>query len=530
MIRITQIKLQVEHTHEELVNKLLWLLRIDKKSLISYKIIRQSIDARKKPTLYYIYTIDANVKDELIILMRQKKNNNISQVSSAPYVFPAPGISKLSNRPVIVGSGPAGLFCTYMLARAGYVPLLIERGASVEERLTDVEKFWQTGILNSNSNVQFGEGGAGTFSDGKLNTSIKDKSGRNTEVLKLFVKFGAPAEILYENKPHIGTDLLCKVVRNIREAIIKFGGEIRFNTQLTNIYHHNNQISAIEANHQEIIDTNVLVLAIGHSARDTFEMLYELDVPMEAKSFAIGVRIEHTQALINQVQYGVDYHKLPPADYKLTAQLPNGRSVYTFCMCPGGYVVNSSSEEGKLAINGMSYHARDGENANSAVVVNVYPEDYGSEHPLAGIAFQRDLEEKAFNLVQGCIPVQRFEDYCQDIKTTQFGTVYSNAKGKIKFANLRAIFPEIIYKSLEKGIKVFDKKIAGFAANDALLSAVESRTSSPVRISRDEKCMSRISGLYPCGEGAGYAGGITSAAIDGIKVAEQIAIQYANIL
>ena len=529
MIRITQVKLHIEHTKEELLTKLLLLLRIEKAALCSYKIKKQSIDARKKPILFFVYTIDAEVKEESSVLKRLGKNANISQTTAIPYVFPSGGNTPLAHKPVIVGSGPAGLFCAYMLAKAGYQPLLIERGANVDERMKDVETFWKTGKLLENSNVQFGEGGAGTFSDGKLNTVVKDNKGRNTEVLELFVKFGAPADILYVNKPHIGTDLLCKVVRKIRDAIIKHGGMVRFHTQLTNIYCKNQILENIEINNEEKIQTEVLILALGHSARDTFEMLYRSKLNMQAKAFALGVRIEHPQSLMNQSQYGVDNETLPAADYKLTTQLTNGRSVYTFCMCPGGYVVNASSEKDRLAINGMSYHARSGPNANSAVVVNVTPKDYASEHPLAGIDFQRELEERAFRLGNGAIPIQRFEDYCKGIATTSEGSVHTSTKGKKVYANLRDIFPRELQESIEEGIYAFDKKIHGFASKDAMLSAVESRTSSPIRIPRDEHFVSSIKGIYPCGEGAGYAGGITSAAIDGIKVAEAIASMYVNL-
>jgi Uncharacterized FAD-dependent dehydrogenases len=530
MIRVTQVKLTIKHTQEALLKKLLTLLHIKEEDVLSYTIRRQSIDARKKPALFFVYTIDVEVKEERKLLKRHQKNANISKISLVPYVFPSSGERKLSHRPVVVGSGPAGLFCTYMLAKAGYKPLLIERGASVKERIKDVETFWETGELLPNSNVQFGEGGAGTFSDGKLNTVVKDSSGRNTEVLELFVKFGAPAEILYVNKPHIGTDLLCKIIHRIRTAIIKYGGEVRFHTQLTNISCNNQTLESIEVNHEETIKTEALILALGHSARDTFEMLYNVGLEMQAKSFALGVRIEHPQSLINQAQYGMEAPELPAADYKLTAQLANGRSVYTFCMCPGGYVLNASSEDKKLAINGMSYHARDGENANSAVVVNVTPKDYKSNHPLAGLAFQRSLEEKAFRLGNGCIPIQRFEDYCKGVKTTKEMTILSNTKGKAVYANIRDIFPQELQEALEEGIYAFDKKLRGFASKDAILSAVESRTSSPIRIPRKDSFLSSITGVYPCGEGAGYAGGITSAAIDGLKVAEAIASTYANLI
>lgn len=532
MLRINQLKLRPGHTREELEEKILKTLHIKSDALLDYQIQKQSIDARKKPDIFFTYTVDVKINKENSVLRRLK--NQVQKVTPNPYRPPAPGQETLNHRPVIIGSGPAGLFCAYLLALAGYRPLLLERGGSVDERLLDVEEFWGNGRLNLSSNVQFGEGGAGTFSDGKLNTLVKDAKGRNRFVLETFVKFGAPESILYEQKPHIGTDILINVVRSMRQKIEDLGGEIRFHSQMTDIFlvketaGTQSRVKGIQINGEESLDTDLLVLAIGHSARDTFRMLYEKKISMQAKSFAVGVRIEHPQSMINECQYGqADPEYLPTASYKLTAQLENGRGAYTFCMCPGGYVVNASSEEGRLAVNGMSYHGRDGVNANSAVIVTVTPEDYGSEHPLAGVEFQRRLEERAYEAGQGKVPVQCFKDFCADQVSGHFGEIVPQIKGEYTFANVRRIFPEVLGDSLEEGIRLMDHKIHGFAREDAVLSGVESRTSSPVRIERDEDFESNLGGIYPCGEGAGYAGGITSAAMDGMKTAEAVMKKYA---
>ena len=530
MIRIGQLKLQPNHTEKDLIQKLAKTLRISEKEIISYQIKKQSIDARKKPDVIFVYTVDVSVQNETQVLKRQTANN-VSIVNENPYKFKKSGEMLLSNRPIIIGSGPAGLFCAYMLAQHGYRPILFERGASVDERTVDVKSFWDTGQLKPNSNVQFGEGGAGTFSDGKLNTLVKDPFGRNKKVLEIFVENGAPEEILYINKPHIGTDILVQVVRNMRKKIIAWGGEVHFHSQLMNFELVDGKLTSIiirNENKDKIYKTETLVLAIGHSARDTFEMLYSKKLPLTAKSFAVGVRVEHKQQIINNSQYGMNspYH-LPSAAYKVTANLENGRSVYSFCMCPGGYVVNASSEEGYLAVNGMSYHARDGENANSAIIVSVTPKDYGSEHPLAGMYFQRSLEKKAHELGNGSVPVQCFGDFCKNRPTNKLGEITPQIKGAYVLSNVRAIFPENIADSLEIGIKSFDRQIQGFANDDTVLSGVESRTSSPIRIERNALFQIDKTGIYPCGEGAGYAGGITSAAMDGIKVAEKIAEKYA---
>lgn len=536
MIRIEQIKMKTSHTKAELKKKVGHILGVSGEEITGMEIIKRSIDARKKPEIYYVYTVDvalSKTKREWSILNRGK-NKNISRAEEISYTFSVcTDGNMMEQRPVVVGSGPAGLFCAYLLAKYGYRPILIEQGAPAKERRKAVETFWETGVLDIRTNVQFGEGGAGTFSDGKLNTLVKDPEGRNREVLQIFVEHGAPEEILYESKPHIGTDILIDVVQKIRKSIESYGGECRFYTKMTGIQIQDHNIVGIEIEQDgthSLLPSQTVVLALGHSARDTFAMLKKSGVFLEAKSFAVGVRVEHLQEQINLSQYGTKQHPdLPAAAYKLTAKAGNGRGVYTFCMCPGGYVVNASSEERRLCVNGMSYHGRAGKNANSAVIVTVTPEDFMGENkdPLSGIAFQRELEERAYRAGKGKIPVQCFGDFCEDKVSTGFGEILPQMKGACTFGDVRGIFPEDIAKAIQEGIQDFEHKIHGFSRNDTVLSGVEARTSSPVRITRDESMQSLgIRGLYPCGEGAGYAGGITSAAMDGIKTAESIAKQY----
>lgn len=495
-------------------------------------ILKHSIDARKKPKLYQVYTLGValrNSKQEEKVVKRCK-NNNVALQIQREYSFPQTGNQILKNAPVIIGTGPAGLFCGYMLARHGYCPILLERGYDVDTRTKDVEEYWNGGTLNPESNVQFGEGGAGTFSDGKLNTLVKDKNGRNKEVLRIFVEFGAPEQILYESKPHIGTDVLKSVVANMRNYIIENGGDVRFGSKVTGIETQDGHLSAVIVNDTDIIKTTQAVLAIGHSARDTFAYLNQLHVSMEAKAFAVGMRVEHPQQLINACMYGSEYgNRLPAAPYKLTAQTSVGRGVYSFCMCPGGYVVNASSEGGRIAVNGMSYSDRASHNANSAIIVQVTPQDYDCDGALAGIEFQRQLEEKAYELGKGKVPVQYYGDYRGNTSSVACDNTINKPciKGEYTLTNLRGLLPEACEKAFLEGMEQFDKTIHGFAADDAILSGIESRTSSPVRIHRDEELQSpTIKGLYPCGEGAGYAGGITSAAMDGILIAEKIAMQF----
>lgn len=535
MIRINQIKLPLAHSKEDILYKTAKILRVAPDKIQSWQIVKKSVDARKKPDIMVIYAVDVSVASQDKVLSGCK-GAQVQAVKTVPYKFPAEGEETLKYRPIIIGTGPAGLFCGYQLARNGYRPLILERGRCVDKRREDVEKFWQEGTLNPMSNVQFGEGGAGTFSDGKLNTLVKDKFGRNKEVLRIFVEAGAPEEILYEAKPHIGTDILCKVVRNLREQIIAWGGEVRFESQVTELCFDAGRVTGVIVNNEDKIESETVVLAIGHSARDTFEMLHAKQVPMEAKSFAVGLRMEHPRQMINKMQYGQEEHPdLPAANYKVTAQASSGRGVYSFCMCPGGYVVNASSEPGRLAVNGMSYSGRDGRNSNSAMIVTVTPEDYEGDSPLAGIAFQRKLEEKAYHIGAGAVPVETYGDYRyavtnQKEKASVIRREYPEfapaIKGAYRMAPVHDILPEALNRALVEGIDLIGQTMDGFADSGAYLSGVESRTSSPVRIMRDETGQSAVRGLYPCGEGAGYAGGITSAAMDGMLIAEKIGAKY----
>lgn len=537
MIRIQQLKLPITHTQRELERKVQRELGLRRDETVSIKIRKRSIDARKKPELYFNYVIDCHAADEEKLLKRINKKHIIS-VSEKAYQFPACGKEALQDRPVVVGAGPGGLFCALLLAEHGYRPILLEQGMDVDSRIQDVERFWKEGLLQKRSNVQFGEGGAGTFSDGKLNTLVKDKDGRNGEVLRRFVEAGADPSILYENKPHIGTDVLVRVVKNLRKEIERLGGSVRFQTQVTGFLQKGGQLTGLLTDKGETLPCSVAVFAIGHSARDTFQMLYDNGLTMEAKEFAAGFRVEHRQKDINLAQYGVeDAHPLQAASYKLTAQTKCGRGVYSFCMCPGGYVVNASSEEGRLAVNGMSYSGRDGVNSNSAIIVAVRKSDFASEHPLSGIAFQRSLEEAAYQAGGGRIPVQRLGELRRRFWQLQEENepiepdnkkppLEPMTKGAYAYADLTKILPHEMTQAFLEGMEQFSHVIAGFGDDETLVSAVESRTSSPVRIVRDKSFQSNINGIYPCGEGAGYAGGITSAAMDGIRIAEAIAVKY----
>lgn len=578
MLRLNQVKVGTEQD-VQLEKKAAEVLQVPTRDILKVKIVRQSIDARKKPQMSYSYTLDVEVKNQENVLRKFKgRENMVSLAEPVAYRFPKPGNKRLEQPPVIVGMGPAGLFCGYFLALHGYRPILLERGKCVEERQEDVVRFWETGKLDPSSNVQFGEGGAGAFSDGKLNTLVKDKDGRNGAVLKTLVQFGAKESILYEAKPHIGTDVLCQIVGRMRREIIRLGGIVRFSSCVTGIEIREGRVAGVTINQEELLPCSQLVLACGHSARDTFAMLYENGIPMEAKSFAVGLRVEHPQSMINECQYGkADPGSLGAAPYKVTAQASNGRAVYSFCMCPGGYVVNASSEEGRTAVNGMSYSGRKGKNANSAVIVSVTPEDYGSDHPLAGISFQRQLEEKAYELGMGRIPVQRYGEFKEHVALERDGEtaardvaapreetgvqgesgiqegtgvrVESDArrrlgesvlhegdvsgemlqpqcKGNYVWADVSRILPKACNEAFVEGMTAFGRQIKGYDRPDAVLSGVESRTSSPVRICRDESLQSAVRGLYPCGEGAGYAGGITSAAMDGLRIAEAMAAEY----
>ena len=527
MIRIRQIKIRVDKWNiNNLLLKVCQILKIKKDDILDFKIYKQSIDARIKSDVCYSFIVDVLVNNEEEIL----KNNQNANVSIAPkeeFVLPKKGHKKMANRLVIVGCGPAGLFAGYILSKNGYKPLIIERGKKIEERVDDVKTFWQTGKLLKDSNVLFGEGGAGTFSDGKLNTLTKDKNFLNKKVLEIFALHGANENITYVNNPHIGTDNLQKIVVNIREDIIKNGGEILFNTKLTDIKVVNGSLESITLNDEKEIPCNNLILALGHSARDTFRMLYKRGLQMEAKPFAVGLRVMHSQKMIDEWQYGKFAKYLKSANYKLTMTSKNKRGVYSFCMCPGGYVVNSSSEKGKLAINGMSYYKRDSAIANSAIVVSVNKKDF-QEGALKGMEFQEKLEKKAYDLAKGKIPVSLWKDYQHNQISKEFKTLKPKIKGEYQFANLNEIFPKEINDSIKEAMVVFDKKIHGFASDDTIMAGVESRTSSPIRMIRDENYVSNIKGIYPCGEGSGYSGGITTSAMDGIKVACHIIATYKN--
>lgn len=536
MIVINQIKVEVDKNNfndasrtDALIKKdIAKKLRLKSASDVSaYKIIKKSLDARKKPVLFYIYSV---VLDMKMPLKADKKF--VSDYKKEKYKFPYAGAGnvaqKSGKRPVVVGFGPGGMFSALLLARAGFKPIVLERGMDADSRSRDVEEYWNGGKLKLNSNVQFGEGGAGTFSDGKLYTGIGKSAGRVDFVLETFADAGANEDILYEAHPHIGTDVLCDVVKNIRKEIISLGGGVRFNSLFDSIKTENGEVvgctyTDLTDNTTNSIETNSIILAIGHSARDTFRLLRDSNVNMEAKGFAVGMRVIHKQSIIDRFTYGDsnDDGTFPASDYKLTAHTENGRGVYSFCMCPGGYVVDSSSENKRICVNGMSYSDRNSGYANSAIIVNCDPGDFGDDL-FSGMYFQEELEHKAFVAGQGRIPVQNYGDY----KTGKVSdSIDENAaiRGQYTLSNLRDVFPDFVNDSIIEAFDIFNKRIDGFNGADTICAAVESRTSSPVRILRDEYGHSNTKGLFPCGEGAGYAGGITSAAVDGIKCAENVA-------
>ncbi|NLJ32055.1 MAG: hypothetical protein GX424_10725 [Clostridiales bacterium] len=522
MYRVSELRLPLDGTEEDLKRLAAEKLKIPVSEIRSCSLYRKSVDARKKDRVHFICTADVECGR-----VRLPKNAKIMEAE--PYRYEPPKVVKQDARPVVVGFGPAGLFAALILAQAGQNPIVFERGSAVEQRGEQVAQFWKTGSLNPQSNVQFGEGGAGTFSDGKLNTGTKDSRAR--KVLEEFAAAGAPREILYEAKPHIGTDRLPGTVRSLREQIRSLGGEVFFDTVLENLLIRDGRVAGVEVRPKDglpyRVEARKVVLAIGHSARDTFEMLHALGVPMERKAFSVGARIEHPQALIDRAQYGgfAGHPALGAADYRLAVHLPDGRGVYTFCMCPGGSVVAAASEEGRLVTNGMSCFARDGVNANSALLVGVGPEDFGGDHPLAGAAFQRRLEEAAFRLGGGsyCAPVQRVEDFLHRRASAVIGSVKPTYRPGVTPCGLDGCLPGFIADSMRRGILLMDARLHGFAYPDALLTAVETRSSSPVRILRGPAMESvGVGGLYPCGEGAGYAGGIISAAVDGVRCAEKI--------
>ena len=517
MIRISNIKIYDDLSEEEVFNFVLKKYNISKNDVLDWKISKKSIDARRKKDIHYNYSLD-------MILKNESKYPEFKKIES----FKMPKIkvnNTFSYPPYIIGAGPSGLFAALTLIENGIKAIVIEQGQDVDSRKETVDNFLKNGSLNTLSNVQFGEGGAGTFSDGKLTSGINNPL--CSKVLEEFVRFGAPKQILYLSKPHIGTDNLINIIKNMRNYIISKGGKFLFNTKLIDFKIENNSISSLICkNHltNETLEfkTNNVILAIGHSSRDTFETLYSKGITMEKKNFSVGVRIEHLQSDINLAQYGnTTKLKLPPAEYKLACHLPNGRSCYTFCMCPGGVVVASSSEEKTIVTNGMSYFSRNGTNSNSALLVNVTPDDFKDSSVLAGIYFQKELEEKAFILGGNnyFAPIQRTEDFINNRKSEFIGKVKPTYTPGVTLSNLNEILPKFVSDTLKEGILEFDKKLSGFANPDSILTGVETRSSSPVRILRNEKLTSNISGIYPCGEGAGYAGGIMSASVDGIKCA-----------
>ena len=521
MIRIREISMPPEHNVAQLAYEAAVLLKISASKVRKLKIVRRSVDARKKPDIRIVYTIDVTVdgNEKKILYAARCKRAAIAPVSY--YKVPKPnGLPK--QRPVVVGFGPAGMFAALILAINGLCPIVLERGEDALTRHQKVEHFFATGELDPKSNIQFGEGGAGTFSDGKLNTGVNNP--RIGWILEQFVKAGAREEILFDTKPHVGTDVLLNVVQNIRQRILSLGGEVRFNSQVTGLYQNNGQITGLQINGEEVLSCDRVIFAVGHSARDTFRMLQDLGIPMEAKPFAMGVRIEHLQENIDKAQYGRHDPVLPSADYKLVCHLDE-ETVYTFCMCPGGYVVAAASEEGRCVTNGMSYVDRDGVNANAALLVTLNPRDFPGEDPLAGMYWQEQIEEAAFRAGGGnyYAPAQLVGDFLKGVPSTGPGHVQPTYRPGVTWCDLHTVLPEKLTRALAEALPKLDGNLKGFADADSVLTAPETRSSSPVKIPRDETKQSvGLKGLYPAGEGAGYAGGIMSAAIDGILCAEAL--------
>jgi uncharacterized FAD-dependent dehydrogenase len=533
MLRINELRLPLDHPEPALRDAIVGRLGIAAADLIDFTVFKRSYDARKRSAIVLIYALDVQLHGEAAVLARLQGDPHIVPAPDTGYKFvpaarPAPG----TPRPVIVGMGPCGLFVALILAQMGLNPLVLERGKTVRERTVDTFGFWRKRKLNTESNVQFGEGGAGTFSDGKLYTQIKDPKHYSRKVLSEFVKSGAPEEILYVSKPHIGTFRLVKMVEQMRAEIVALGGEIRFEARVEDVLVEGaeRQVTGVKLASGETIPTRHLVMAVGHSARDTFQMLYDRGVYIEAKSFSIGFRVEHPQSLIDTCRFGPSAGNkiLGAADYKIVHHASNGRSVYSFCMCPGGTVVAASSEEGRVVTNGMSQYSRNERNANSAIVVGISPADFPSSHPLAGIELQRELESRAFVLGGGNYdaPGQLMGDFVKGVASTEFGAVIPSFKPAVHLTDLAPSLPDYAIVALREAFVAFDKQIKGYYKHDAVLTGVETRTSSPIRIKRRDDTLQSLNtrGLYPAGEGAGYAGGIMSAAVDGIRIAEAVAM------
>ena len=516
MIRIRDIQMPPEHNEHQLLFEAARALKISGSKIRKLRLVRRSIDARKKPDVKLIYTVDISVEGNEEKIIRQSGCKRATIAPKTLYRLPKAVSEK---RPVVVGFGPAGMFAALVLAMAGLRPIVLERGEDAQRRHEKVERFFATGELDPKSNVQFGEGGAGTFSDGKLNTGVNDA--RIGWILEQFVAAGAREDILFDAKPHVGTDVLLTVVQNIRKKIISLGGEVRFNTQVTGLHRENGALTGLVIDGGDVVDCDRAILAIGHSARDTFQMLLDSGIPMEPKPFSMGVRIEHPQSVIDMAQYGCENPALPPADYKLVRHLDQ-KTVYTFCMCPGGHVVAAASEEGRVVTNGMSYADRDGENANAALLVTLNPVDFPYEGVLGGVQWQREIEETAFRIGGGGYraPAQLVGDFLEGKPSSGAGSVQPTYRPGVTWCDLHEVLPAQITGPLAQAIQELDRNLKGFARADAVLTAPETRSSSPVRIIRDESRQCALRGLYPAGEGAGYAGGIMSAAIDGMRSAE----------
>jgi uncharacterized FAD-dependent dehydrogenase len=523
MLRISNLSLPIGYAPEQLTKKLSRLLRVSPGALGQPRLVRQSVDARRGSP-HLVLCVDVSVPDEAAVLRRAP--SQVKRLEQQPYRFPVPRRRSTDPTPVVVGMGPAGLFAALYLARSGLPSIVLERGAPVEERTAAVERFWRTGELDPECNVQFGEGGAGTFSDGKLTTGTHDA--RIQTVLDTLVEFGAPADVAWSFRPHVGTDILREVVKQLRLELERLGCDVRFGHRLTGLRRENLRLTGLEVTGPGgvyTIDTDALILAPGHSARDTFELLSEAGVPMEPKPFAVGVRIEHHQAAISAAQYGPVWEQLPPSDYRLSCHLPSGRSAFSFCVCPGGQVVASASEQGHLVTNGMSLRARDGENINGGFLVGLTPADFPGSDPLAGVRFQRQWERAAFLSGGGgyVAPAQLVGDFLQERPSASGGSIRPTYAPGVRWGTLDGTLPGYVLRTLREALPLLDGRVHGFAHPEAVLTGVETRSSSPVRLPRDETMQSALRGLYPCGEGCGWAGGIVSAAVDGVRVAEAVA-------